>query len=243
MEEENEYKKPCYDSIFSLAKGKPKFYIKFNKNEKIGDIAWRLAIDGKINVNSIYITVDNKMIFWGYDFSFDEPIGKFPELLNAEHFMLPFPFGWKCNHAPFYPPLMYYKTGRKWLPADNWNEGDPINLGPFITWLGYGKGKTSVPNIEDNKYENLIIICYKNKDKIVKKCVNKYAYFESFTHNSNFVDPLTNTELSIDFLFKSINNFKPVIDEEFEKIRLKYFSHYRGVIPQYPIPELIIDTS
>jgi hypothetical protein len=214
--------------------------LEFLPGELIGDIVWRLEVDKTVcTINAPYIVTDGVKQFLGYDIPLDMPVGEVPELVEAERLCLPGRFGWRCNHVPCFPPLMYFKTGRKWPPCSNWGAGDPINLGPFMIWEGYGVGNTTVPPTEDNSYHNLLLVCYRSGKSVVRKCVNKWTYVKSVVATKR--DPLTNLPLNTEQRQSLIDVLNPPPDEAFEAIRIEHFGFLRGVVPSSPIPEFVID--
>ncbi len=84
-------------------------------------------------------------------------------------------------------PILYYKHNKVFPPTENWNEGDPINLAPFLIFHGWGSGPTDISPSDDNKYDNLVIITYLENDKLFKKCVNIIAYTKALSLNSKDV--------------------------------------------------------
>lgn len=106
-------------------------------------------------------------------------------------------------------PLLYYNKKQIWPPCINWYEDEIINLGPILTWLGWGEGKT-LDDVKDkhliNYYKNLIILIYGNG---IKRVYNKWAYLKVLKLNKR--DPFTNKKLSnnsVNELTHLITNFQ-----------------------------------
>ena len=142
------------------------------------------------------INTGNKFI--GYDFLLYKKFSDYEELnqdtvvLHCQSYL-----NYRVKTKDIRYPIIYHKENKIWPPSDNWYENDPINLGEFLIWNGYGNGPIEVPKEEDNSYHNLIVLGYDN----IKKTVNKYSYIKSVMMNNNR-DPLTNNTLDSSTLLK-----------------------------------------
>jgi hypothetical protein len=124
-----------------------------------------------------------------------------------------------------YAPYIYYKHNLKWPPASNWDDGDPINLGDFLIWLGWGHGScVPPPRDEYNAYCHLVILNYNG----IYKVINKYGFAKALGYLPCGKDPLTNKMLSGTMILKlrqilSLDQKKaydlpiPILDVVFEK--------------------------
>lgn len=141
-------------------------------------------------IMAIHILKSNKFI--GYDFMLNKKFSDYEEfnqdnvVLYCHTFM---DYYVKTKDIKY--PIIYNRSSMLWPPSDNWDEFDPINLGKFLIWNGWGNGSIYVPKEDDNSYHNLIVLGYDN----VKKTVNKHSYIKSVLMNDNR-DPLTNNTLA-----------------------------------------------
>jgi len=142
------------------------------------------------------IHLGNKFI--GYDFLLDKKFSDYEEfnqetvVLHCQSYL-----NYRVKTKDIRYPIIYQKENKTWPPSDNWYENEPINLGEFLIWNGYGNGPIEVPKEEDNSYHNLIVLGYDN----IKKTVNKHSYIKSVLMNNNR-DPLTNNTLDYSTLLK-----------------------------------------
>jgi len=133
---------------------------------------------------------------------------------------------WRCAEYVLYHPIAYYKSGDVFPPCDNWREGDPINLAPFLIFNGWGTGKTSVPNYENNQYPCLVIIVYELNGKIHKKCTNIFSYNLNCVQTR--VDVFTNKKVTTSSILKVFNLMK----QQSEKLSENYVNN---LIPEIKI--------
>ena len=175
-----------------------------NLNQQLGDwIQQILNLEGYSGIRSFYIIVNSEKKYFGYDLnllstfsdyaSFD---GFHREVTIFTHSAL----DWTGTQYNILHPLAYYKQNESWPPVkmDDWKNGDPINLAPFLIWDGYGAGATSVDEKLDNAYKNLVILKYPND---VKKIVNSYSYLMSIV-STDKKDALTNKKIKISMISK-----------------------------------------
>ena len=154
----------------------------------------------KPHINSLSIKNNEKIYYFGYDLKLNK---KFEDYFFQENNNYTI-----CTSSVFDPssnefkieyPILYYNNNKEWPPSDNWNEGDPINLGPFLIWNGYGRGPIRVDKKIDNSYHNLFIIEYNN----VKKVLNKFSYILAVMNSpTKSKDPLTNLLIKNECLLK-----------------------------------------
>ena len=116
-------------------------------------------------------------------------------------------------------PILYHSLNESWPPSVNWDECDPINLGEFLIWNGWGRGSVEVTKEENNHYTHLIILNYNN----VKKAVNKFSYIKAVINSHK--DPLTNNILTDNtmlrlsellYLKQAEDNIIPTVDMNFK---------------------------
>ena len=129
----------------------------------IGDVinAYPLLKETK----AIAIMLDDKVHgYLGYDYLLHKRFSDYPEIFNG--LVKLYVHGHLAVHHQQYNikyPFIYFNKGKAWPPAPNWKEGDAINRGPFLTWLGWGRGRThDTPPYEDNCWKNLVVIKYPN---------------------------------------------------------------------------------
>jgi hypothetical protein len=162
-------------------------------NEKIGDFILNLIQQEKIN-EYISLELRGNKKFIGYDFLLNKKFSDYSELNQNFELFLWTALEWSRANKRLGFPLIYYKNSLSWPPAQNWNEGDGINLGPFLIWNGWGSGSTDIPNKDNNNYKNLLVLKYLNsKNEEVKKVINKYAY--SIAIEKTGKDPFTNKRI------------------------------------------------
>ena len=155
----------------------------------IGDVINRIPFLD--DVKALIVRCNNETKHLGYDFNLSKPFSAYPEafqsgtvVFSAGH-LNPHQAQWQIKY-----PLMYFNKNKQWPPenAVNWEEGDPINLAPFLVWLGWGSGSTEAPDKkEDNRWTSLMVLKYPNG---VAKVVNKFAWLHG--SNNGKKDPLTN---------------------------------------------------
>ena len=172
--------------------------VEVDKDEVIGNFILKLYEDKKVDRSifafSVAIDKNHFTKFIGYDFLVDKKFSDYEELNEEIELYIASHLSPKYEYANVRYPLAYFKKELSWPPADNWSEGDPINLAPFLIWDGWGFGPTSVPLKDDNHYYNLMILEYCNKDNTVRKAVNKTNYLLSVLLGKG-KDPLTNKQL------------------------------------------------
>jgi len=166
---------------------------KVDSNQIIGDFILKLQEENIINDYTAMSNIETKQ-FIGYDFLLNKKFNQYPELNKDIQLSL---FG-SLNHSTankkIVYPLVYYKNSLQWPPGNNWKDGDSINLGQFLIWNGWGSGPITVPQFEDNHYQNLIVLKYvDSSNKEIKKVINKYAYYKAIEQNNK--DPLTNKQI------------------------------------------------
>ena len=165
-----------------------------NSDDLIGDFINKIMNENIINdYSALFLFKNSKFI--GYDYLLNYKFSKYPELINPELELTIFnELHYNSANKRIFYPLIYFKNSIIWPPAQNWEEGDVINMGKFLIWNGWGKGSTEVTKEEDNSYKNLIVLKYLNSnDTEIKKVVNKYCYLKALgTHNK---DPFINKVL------------------------------------------------
>ncbi len=164
-----------------------------DSNQKIGDFILKLIKQKKItDYTSLELRGKNKFI--GYDFLFNKKFSDYSELNQDFELLCWSSLEWSRANKRIGFPLIYYQNSLSWPPAQNWDEGDGINLGPFLIWNGWGSGSTDVPKKDNNNYRNLLVLKYLNsKNEEVKKVINKYAY--SMAIEKTGKDPFTNKRI------------------------------------------------
>ena len=167
---------------------------KVNINDLIGDFILKIKNENVIDdYSAIFLNKHKKFI--GYDYLLNQKFNFYSELKENLELTLFDSLNYNSTNKRIFYPIIYFKNSMTWPPAENWNEGDPINLGQFLIWNGWGSGPVEVSKEEDNKYLNLIILKYLDTDnKEIKKIVNKYSYQKALDINNK--DPLTNKILS-----------------------------------------------
>jgi len=163
----------------------------------------------------------------GYDYLLHKKFSDYPEIFKGTVKL--FAHGHLAVHHQAYNikyPFIYFNKGKAWPPAPNWDEGDAINLGPFLTWLGWGRGSTDSPPYEDNKWKHLVIIKYPNG---VGKVSNLFSWIMGSRWPSREMkDPLTNQKLHTISMAKELGDiFKraldnPWTDDELPVVRLLF---------------------
>ena len=156
-------------------------------NSVIGNIVTHLP--SLKHIKALRVLKDKTYL--GYDYYFDKKLSDYPNVFDGTVKV------WLHGHLDVHQaqfniehPLKYFLDGQAWPPAKavNWADGDPINLGPFLTWIGWGRGPTIMPREEDNNWEHLIVLKYPCG---VTKVVNFFSYLKAVVC-SNLRDPLTN---------------------------------------------------
>lgn len=167
------------------------------KDTIIGDVLKEIPFFNKVKAFFLKSSrlSGSKLTFFGYDYDLSKPFSEYPEafpscgvtvLTAGEH-----AYG-VADHAIMYP-MMYFNEGKSWPPEKscNWDDGDPINLAPFLIWNGWGNGPINVPMEEDNHWYNLVVLRYPNG---VTKVVNFHAWVK-IQREGNLKDALSNQEL------------------------------------------------
>ena len=154
-------------------------------------------------IKSILLKINNNYLFFGYDIKLNKKFEDY-DFFNESNYTLWITTDHNGTKYCIHHPILYYKNNKEWPPSDNWNEGDPINLGPFLIWDGWGNGSLTVKNNLDNTYKNLVILKYGN----VKKVVNKFSYMLAIMSSpTKSKDPLTNQLLKNKSLLKLYSDF------------------------------------
>jgi hypothetical protein len=192
----------------------------------IGDVinAYPLLKETK----AIAIMLDDKVHgYLGFDCLLHKRFSDYPEIFNG--LVKLYVHGHLAVHHQQYNikyPFIYFNKGKAWPPAPNWDEGDAINLGPFLTWLGWGRGSTDSPPYEDNHWKHLVIIKYPNG---VAKVSNLFSWIMGSKWPSREMkDPLTNQQLHTISMAKELGEiFKraldnPWTDDELPVVRLLF---------------------
>lgn len=176
------------------------------KSSIIGDVIQEIPFLKQLK--SLYLVSSrlsgSKLTHIGYDYDLSKPFSAYPEVFpscgvsvkTAGHLA----YGQADKDIKW--PLMYFNKGKVWPPenAVNWNDGDAINLAPFLVWNGWGNGPINVPAEEDNHWHNLVVIKYPNG---VTKVVN-YVAWRKMQKNGNIKDPLTNQPLDCAYMTEQL---------------------------------------
>ena len=178
--------------------------IKVNLNDFIFD-AINNALLQNSHINSLSIKNNEKIYYFGYDLKLNKKYEDYFFKENNNYTIWTFSvLDPLSNKFKIEYPILYYNNNKEWPPSDNWNEGDPINLGPFLIWNGYGRGSINVKKEINNSYNHLIILKYGN----VKKVVNKFSYMLAIMSSSTkSKDPLTNQLIQNASLLKLYSTF------------------------------------
>lgn len=204
-----------------------------NMNQKLGDWIVNLRnFDPYMNIKSFFIITNSReKKYFGYDLNLSSKFSDYlyfkGEITVHTHHLL----DWPGTQYNILHPLAYFKHNENWPPVelDDWKNGEPINLAPYLIWNGYGSGPVEVDEKLDNCFKNLVILQYPNN---VKKIVNSYSYLMSIV-STDKKDALTNKKIKtsmVSKLLEAINiqrykckNFNyenvllPVVDVEFDE--------------------------
>ena len=181
---------------------KEKFQIKVNKTDIIYN-SINQYVESNPNTISILLKINNNNLFLGYDIKLNKTFEEY-EIFNENEHTLWITSDHNGTKYCIHHPILYYKNNKEWPPSDNWNEGDPINLGPFLIWNDYGRGPISVDKKINNSYNNLVILKYGN----VKKVVNKFSYMLAIMSSpTKSKDPFTNQLIQNASLLKLYSTF------------------------------------
>lgn len=190
-----------------------------DKDETIGNFILKLYEEKSVPVVIFAFSVAIDKVhftkFIGYDFLLDKKFSDYEELNGEIELYAISNFSPKYEYVNVRYPLAYFKKKMSWPPSDNWPEGDPINLAPFLIWDGWGFGPTSVPLKDDNHYYNLMILEYSSNAKIIRKAVNKTGYSLAISFSKG-KDPLTNKKLSLETIINIKEASKIVRDKYYE---------------------------
>ena len=128
----------------------------------------------------------------GYDYQLHKKISDYPEFEEDCVIFGLSMLDWFYATKRIRYAMNYYDKGKVFPPCDNWEDGDPINLAPFLIYNDWGKGPTDRPLVEDNKYPHLGIIVYELGDKTHRKCVNLHGYINNAadSHKDIFTNKL-----------------------------------------------------
>jgi len=172
------------------------YTVTVEKSSIIGDVIKEIPFLKQLK--SLYLVSSfmsgSKLTHIGYDYDLSKPFSAYPEVFpscgvtvsTAGHLA----YGQADKNIKY--PLMYFNEGKSWPPenAVNWDDGDAINLAPFLVWNGNGLMPTNVPDEEDNHWHNLVVIKYPNG---VTKVVNFFSWSKGGHDGEK--DPLTNKAL------------------------------------------------
>ena len=192
-----------------------------DKDTYIGEIVERIIDTIGIHYNGLSFGTK----FIGYDYQLHKKLSDYEDFKGMSFincFIAHSSFNYRHAQYKITYPILYYKHNKIFPPTENWNEDDPINLGPFLIYNGWGSGPTNIHPDNDNKYDNLVIIVYLENDKLFKKCVNIIAYTKALVLNSKdiftqkIVTDSTISDLKLMAVKKiTMDNSKKLIPEYF----------------------------
>lgn len=165
--------------------------VRVDPDSIIGDVVKQVPFLEDVKAFIVAGSDGGPQTYFGYDYNLSKPFSAYPEVFRGEVKIWtagplnPYTARWKLKY-----PLMYFNRKLAWPPenAVNWDEGDPINLAPFLIWHDWGRGSSDPPaSHDDNRWQFLAVIKYPNG---TAKVVNYVAWTKAATINKR--DPLTN---------------------------------------------------
>ena len=139
------------------------------------------------HIQSVMVQKEKK--YFGYDYDCSKKFTEYEEFEGTVRVLVFTNLEYSVKQYNIAHPINYFINGMQFPPTENWKNGDPLNLAPFLIWNGWGRGPFEVPKDCDNSFNNLVVIEYDNG---VRHVVNMYAYSIAIDSGR---DPLTNRDI------------------------------------------------